>query len=209
MRTYGDEGIVATHFDIGLGRAGRTPRSERIRGGLTGLGLALTRPVEVGIQRRNGCSSGLDIDELSHVFNFDIPIHPEDYVHRIGRTGRAGKHGRALSLAWKEDQKHIKAIEHLTGKAIPIVKIDDKQVGAQSTEKKLEKGNEKTSTKNRNLTGNNSTETNEKNGSKSQSAKKKDTQTPKLLDPKNDEKQVEENDGFESHMPAFLLRPLN
>jgi superfamily II DNA/RNA helicase len=152
---------------------------------------------------------GLDIDELSHVFNFDIPIHPEDYVHRIGRTGRAGKHGRALSLAWKEDQKHIKAIEHLTGKAIPIVKIDDKQVGAQSTEKKLEKGNEKTSTKNRNLTGDNSTETNEKNGSKSQSAKKKDTQTPRLLNPATDESQVEENDSFESHMPAFLLRPLD
>jgi superfamily II DNA/RNA helicase len=152
---------------------------------------------------------GLDIDELSHVFNFDIPIHPEDYVHRIGRTGRAGKHGRALSLAWKEDQKHIKAIEHLTGKAIPIVKIDNKEVGAQSTEKKLEKGNEKTSTKNRNLTGNNSTETNEKNGSKSQSAKKKDTQTPKLLNPATGESQGEENDSFESHMPAFLLRPLD
>ena len=152
---------------------------------------------------------GLDIDELSHVFNFDIPTHPEDYVHRIGRTGRAGKHGRALSLAWKEDQKHIKAIEHLTGKAIPIVKIDNKEVGAQSTKKKLEKGNEKTSTKNRNLTGNNSTETNEKNGSKSQSAKKEDTQTPKLLNSATDESQVEENDNFESHMPAFLLRPLD
>jgi superfamily II DNA/RNA helicase len=78
---------------------------------------------------------GLDIDELSHVFNFDIPIHPEDYVHRIGRTGRAGKHGRALSLAWKEDQKYIKAIETLTGKVIPVVKLDGQKVDPGTTEK--------------------------------------------------------------------------
>ena len=67
---------------------------------------------------------GLDIDNLSHVFNFDIPTHPEDYVHRIGRTGRAGKLGRAFSLGWKEDKKYIEAIEALTQKKIPIMQID-------------------------------------------------------------------------------------
>ena len=66
---------------------------------------------------------GLDIDQLSHVFNFDIPTHPEDYVHRIGRTGRAGKQGRAISLAWKEDAKYIEAIEKLTGKVVPRIEI--------------------------------------------------------------------------------------
>src|SRR5262249_33303362 len=46
---------------------------------------------------------GIDILALSHVFNFDVPIHPEDYVHRIGRTGRAGREGHALMLATPED----------------------------------------------------------------------------------------------------------
>jgi superfamily II DNA/RNA helicase len=64
---------------------------------------------------------GLDIDDLSHVFNFDVPIHAEDYVHRIGRTGRAGKSGRAFTLATAEDRKYVGAIERLIGKSIPTV----------------------------------------------------------------------------------------
>ena len=68
---------------------------------------------------------GLDIAGLSHVFNFDIPNHAEDYVHRIGRTGRAGKSGRAFSIAAsKDDQRFIEAIETLTGKPIPQITID-------------------------------------------------------------------------------------
>jgi superfamily II DNA/RNA helicase len=63
---------------------------------------------------------GLDIDDLSHVFNFDVPMHAEDYVHRIGRTGRAGRDGRAFTLAWREDCKYIDAIERLIGKPIPL-----------------------------------------------------------------------------------------
>jgi len=63
---------------------------------------------------------GLDIDDLSHVFNFDVPMHAEDYVHRIGRTGRAGRDGRAFTLAWREDRKYIDAIEKLIGKPIPL-----------------------------------------------------------------------------------------
>ena len=58
---------------------------------------------------------GLDIDDLGHVFNFDVPIHAEDYVHRIGRTGRAGKTGRSFTLAWREDEKFLHAIEAITG----------------------------------------------------------------------------------------------
>ena len=66
---------------------------------------------------------GLDIQGLSHVFNFDIPIHAEDYVHRIGRTGRAGKSGRAFSLAMPEDGKFVVAIEKLIGREIPRIPI--------------------------------------------------------------------------------------
>ena len=56
---------------------------------------------------------GLDIPDVSHVFNFDVPIHPDDYVHRIGRTGRAGKSGTAITLITDEDGKHVQAIEKL------------------------------------------------------------------------------------------------
>ncbi|HEV1999977.1 MAG TPA: DEAD/DEAH box helicase, partial [Xanthobacteraceae bacterium] len=62
---------------------------------------------------------GLDIPDVSHIFNFDVPHHAEDYVHRIGRTGRAGRGGAALMLASSADKKSIAAIEKLIGKEIP------------------------------------------------------------------------------------------
>jgi superfamily II DNA/RNA helicase len=62
---------------------------------------------------------GLDIPEVSHVFNFDVPIHAEDYVHRIGRTGRAGREGHAFTMVTKEESKYLKAIETLIAKELP------------------------------------------------------------------------------------------
>jgi superfamily II DNA/RNA helicase len=62
---------------------------------------------------------GLDIPEVSHVFNFDVPHHPDDYVHRIGRTGRAGRLGTAISIVTPADQKSVLAIEKLIGQSIP------------------------------------------------------------------------------------------
>lgn len=56
---------------------------------------------------------GLDIPNVSHVFNFDVPIHAEDYVHRIGRTGRAGRKGKAITLCQPSNEKHLDAIEEL------------------------------------------------------------------------------------------------
>ncbi len=61
---------------------------------------------------------GLDIPEVSHVFNFDVPHHPDDYVHRIGRTGRAGRLGTAITLVSPADQKSIAAVEKLIGQPI-------------------------------------------------------------------------------------------
>jgi superfamily II DNA/RNA helicase len=61
---------------------------------------------------------GLDIPAVSHVFNFDVPIHADDYVHRIGRTGRAGRQGHAFMLAGPRDAKFVDAIESLTKKTI-------------------------------------------------------------------------------------------
>ncbi len=58
---------------------------------------------------------GLDIPIVSHVFNFDLPIHAEDYVHRIGRTGRAGREGTAISIVTTKDQKALQAINEVIG----------------------------------------------------------------------------------------------
>jgi superfamily II DNA/RNA helicase len=62
---------------------------------------------------------GLDIPAVSHVFNFDVPSHPEDYVHRIGRTGRAGRLGKAFTISVPSDEKYLKAIENLIKTEIP------------------------------------------------------------------------------------------
>jgi superfamily II DNA/RNA helicase len=62
---------------------------------------------------------GLDIPDVSHIFNFDVPHHAEDYVHRIGRTGRAGRSGVAIMLASSADGRSIAAIEKLIGQQIP------------------------------------------------------------------------------------------
>ncbi len=67
---------------------------------------------------------GLDIKGVSHVFNFDVPWHADDYVHRIGRTGRAGASGKAFTLATPEDAEAVAAIETLTNQQIP--RIDGK-----------------------------------------------------------------------------------
>lgn len=64
---------------------------------------------------------GIDIEELSCVINFDLPNIPETYVHRIGRTGRAGLGGRAISFSNIEEKEYVKDIEKLTGKTIPVV----------------------------------------------------------------------------------------
>ncbi|MCJ2185276.1 DEAD/DEAH box helicase [Novosphingobium beihaiensis] len=63
---------------------------------------------------------GLDVKGVSHVFNFDTPWHPDDYVHRIGRTGRGGAKGRAFTFVAPEDAEAIENVEKLTGGAIPL-----------------------------------------------------------------------------------------
>ncbi|MFO1114064.1 MAG: DEAD/DEAH box helicase [Beijerinckiaceae bacterium] len=70
---------------------------------------------------------GLDIPDVSHVFNFDAPTHSEDYVHRIGRTGRAGKSGVALTIVTDDDRKYIDQIEKLIAKQIDWIgpKLDE------------------------------------------------------------------------------------
>lgn len=70
-------------------------------------------------------SRGIDVEGISHVVNYDIPLHPEDYVHRIGRTGRAQKVGDAFTLITASEYKHVQAIERFIGQTVPRVKLEN------------------------------------------------------------------------------------
>jgi ATP-dependent RNA helicase RhlE len=69
-------------------------------------------------------SRGLDIADVSHVINYDVPQHPEDYIHRIGRTGRAEQTGDALTLMVAADASHVYAIERFIGQPVPRARLD-------------------------------------------------------------------------------------
>ena len=146
---------------------------------------------------------GLDINDLSHVFNFDVPIHPDDYVHRIGRTGRAGKEGHAFTIVWRDDQKYIDAIETLTKKKIPLIKLAGFTAASENAgdEFSEDTGEEK--------------KTNRKSRKKS-AAKKSAAERPAEKEPRQKQRPSKEDDsyndgpivGMGNHMPAFLARPV-
>jgi ATP-dependent RNA helicase RhlE len=68
---------------------------------------------------------GLDIADVSHVINYDVPQHPEDYIHRIGRTGRMEATGDAFTLMIAEDARHVQAIERFISQSIPRIKLEN------------------------------------------------------------------------------------
>ena len=84
---------------------------------------------------------GLDVQDLSHVFNVDVPFNADDYVHRIGRTGRAGKTGRAWMFVTEQDQKHLDAIEKLTKQSLKVmdVQVDSEPKQEEKKTKKPQK----------------------------------------------------------------------
>jgi ATP-dependent RNA helicase RhlB len=75
-------------------------------------------------------SRGIHVEDVSHVFNYDLPQDAEDYVHRIGRTARAGKTGKAVSFACEEYVHHLEAIENILGEKIPVSYVDDDLLSA-------------------------------------------------------------------------------
>jgi superfamily II DNA/RNA helicase len=83
---------------------------------------------------------GLDIKGVSHVFNFDTPWHPDDYIHRIGRTGRAGAKGKAFTLVTPEDAEAIGNVEKLTGISIPVFDLGGTEPEERPAEKKAGRG---------------------------------------------------------------------
>ena len=90
---------------------------------------------------------GLDIAAVSHVFNFDVPTHAEDYVHRIGRTGRAGREGHAFTMAANtdDDRKYVSYIEKLIDKPIPVLEGYEPFEKQDAAEKKSRSGGRKSS----------------------------------------------------------------
>ncbi len=96
---------VALHGD--MDQAARTAALDQFRKGDVTLLVA-----------SDVAARGLDIPDVSHIFNFDVPHHPDDYVHRIGRTGRAGRTGTAMTIVVPADQKAVVAIEKLIGQPI-------------------------------------------------------------------------------------------
>jgi ATP-dependent RNA helicase RhlE len=77
---------------------------------------------------------GLDIEELTHVINFELPNNPEDYVHRIGRTGRAGAKGYAISFVGKDEDSLLASIEKLLGIKVKVDQLDEAELRKQQNE---------------------------------------------------------------------------
>ncbi len=101
--------VLALHGD--MDQPARTAALEQFRKGEVTLLVA-----------SDVAARGLDISDVSHIYNFDVPFHPDDYVHRIGRTGRAGRSGTAITLvAGSHDVKAVAAIEKLIGRTIPYM----------------------------------------------------------------------------------------
>jgi len=84
---------------------------------------------------------GIDVKDLSHVFNYDVPNNPEDYVHRIGRTGRAGKKGKAFTIFNDDDEKNILLIENLIKKKIKKLNMKNQNITKNTDNKILKETN--------------------------------------------------------------------
>jgi superfamily II DNA/RNA helicase len=102
-------GYNAGEIQGDMDQSSRTAELERFKNGTINILVA-----------SDVAARGLDVKGVSHVFNFDAPWHPDDYVHRIGRTGRAGAQGRAFTLVTPSDDEAIDNIQKLTGYKIPV-----------------------------------------------------------------------------------------
>jgi ATP-dependent RNA helicase DeaD len=110
--TLNGRGYRAEALHGGMDQAGRDRVMGRLRAGTAELLVAT-----------DVAARGLDIDQLTHVVNYDVPSAPEAYVHRIGRVGRAGREGVAITLAEPREQRMLKNIERITKQTIEIAKV--------------------------------------------------------------------------------------
>jgi len=134
---------------------------------------------------------GLDIASMSHVFNFDVPTHADDYVHRIGRTGRAGKQGRAITIATSEDSRYLEAIGKLIGYPIPPLERFE-----SASDKKHEASKAKSDKPRRN--------TNSRASNRSGASRTKGQGRASVIEDADTNAALPF--GQQKHVPAFLLR---
>jgi len=160
---------------------------------------------------------GLDIPEVSHVFNFDVPHHADDYVHRIGRTGRAGKPGTAITIVSPADQKSVIAIEKLIGQSIAWIgepprnetsenQTEHRRAGHEHRREGQHRGRERHSSsrhKHRPASAHSNATV---PTAAPAAATAPRTEQPRPQPPRAPKHEPRE--APESHLPAFLLRPL-
>ncbi|MDD9879112.1 MAG: DEAD/DEAH box helicase [Magnetovibrio sp.] len=160
---------------------------------------------------------GLDIPAMSHVFNFDVPTHAEDYVHRIGRTGRAGREGHAFTIALPEDSKYVAAIERLTKVPIPRIELDGGTGGGELAEveerpKRRRRGGRGGDKRGKPEAAAAPEAAAEETGAAPKPArerrpeKKSEPRTAKNSEPRERPEPAGEVKGLGDHMPAFLTR---
>jgi superfamily II DNA/RNA helicase len=151
---------------------------------------------------------GLDIPEVSHVFNFDVPHHPDDYVHRIGRTGRAGRSGTAISIVTPMDQKSVAAIEKLIGQSIPRAEADFASDAARGDGAEVHEPKSREPSR-RGRKGGRERESRPSNGrhhaTPSQPQRLPQAQRSETRRP---QREADAEPADHSHLPAFLLRPV-
>ena len=154
---------------------------------------------------------GLDIPDVSHIYNFDVPHHPDDYVHRIGRTGRAGRSGVAITIVSPADVKSIGAVEKLIGQSIPWIEgADTPETQSDANADTSAAPREQRSRPGRQRNG----------GSRSRNSAAPAGHSPRANDaprsapprrnePRPARRTEPDLEQDVSHLPAFLLRPIS
>jgi superfamily II DNA/RNA helicase len=177
--------VLALHGD--MDQPARTAALEQFRKGEVTLLVA-----------SDVAARGLDIPDVSHVYNFDVPVHPDDYVHRIGRTGRAGRTGTAITIvAGANDAKAVAAIEKLTGGAIPYMKDAALPAPASVQPEPLKAAQRQGASNPRRSRSDTQRQTQRSSASVARIPQR----PPQPAKPRNEEGDI-------SHLPAFLLRPV-
>ncbi len=189
--------VLALHGD--MDQPARTAALEQFRKGDVTLLVA-----------SDVAARGLDIPDVSHIYNFDVPIHPDDYVHRIGRTGRAGRSGTAITIvAGSNDVKAVAAIEKLTGQTIPYL---DKQPAAEAASAPQQQPERSQSHQPRQSQRGRSDHRRrgQQEPRQQQPAKVEPGKVARIEDarPHRAAAPKRTDDGDASHLPAFLLRPV-
>jgi superfamily II DNA/RNA helicase len=157
---------------------------------------------------------GLDIPAVSHIFNFDVPHHADDYVHRIGRTGRAGLKGTAITIVAPIDQKAVGAIERLIGQTIPWMggepaPMEVRESRGSEGERALRGGRHRSGRGRKPQRRQENEPARGGEQPRPYSQLRQDSEPVRTGDqprPRSQRPPAEEADG--SHLPAFLLRPL-